>query len=124
MSWLKKILNAKQDSTEDEVQQYEEAVIITFDLSEERGTEEEVKQAHELSDELNKLIAEKSAGEYDGDEFGGHECTLYMYGPSADALLEAINPALEKSTFKPIRVLRRYGSVDDAAARETKTRIA
>jgi len=45
---------------------------------------------HALSHKLEEVIKAKHLGEFDGDEFGGGDCTLYMYGPDADALFAAI----------------------------------
>jgi hypothetical protein len=45
-----------------------------------------------------------------GDEWGEGACTIYMYGPSADHLWEAIAPVLEKRPFpKGSYARRRYG---------------
>jgi hypothetical protein len=35
------------------------------------------------------------AGEFDGDEFGGGECILFMYGPDTDKLFSAIQPIMK-----------------------------
>jgi hypothetical protein len=47
-----------------------------------------------LEDALIEAIEENSAGEFDGNEFGGGFATLYMYGPSATKLEKAIMPVL------------------------------
>jgi hypothetical protein len=71
-------------------------VILTLSNGQ-HGTTEEVKSIHALSDDLKAAIAKHEAGAFDGDEFGGGECTLYMYGPDADRLFDAIRQPLAAS---------------------------
>jgi hypothetical protein len=79
------------------------------------GTAEEVKSIHALSDTLEAAIANNNAGEFDGDEFGGGECTLYMYGVDADSLFEAIKePLLASPLSKGGHVIKRYGPPNDS----------
>jgi hypothetical protein len=44
----------------------------------------------DLEDALEAAITAAGAGEFDGNDVGQGECTLYMYGPDADALSAAI----------------------------------
>jgi len=39
-----------------------------------------------LEDQLSDAIKHSGAGEFDGDDYGGGVCTIYMYGPSAERL--------------------------------------
>ena len=88
----------------------EHCVIVHLALSGDRGSAEQVDAIHVLSDALEEAIEEHDAGEFDGDEFGGGECTLYMYGPDADKLFEAIRKPLVSSPLaKGGYVLKRYG---------------
>ena len=50
--------------------------------------------AFELEDALTEAIESANAGEFDGNDVGQGECTLYMYGPDADALFTAIKPVI------------------------------
>jgi hypothetical protein len=78
------------------------------------GSSEERDAIHELSDTLQTAIEENEAGEFDGDEFGGGECVLYMYGTDADRLFEAIRPALKASPLAPGgHAVLRYGPPED-----------
>jgi hypothetical protein len=77
----------------------EHCVKICLKLSEEYGTADEVESIHELSDVFAAAIEENKSGEFDGDEFGGGECTLFMYGPDADRLFESIREPLAASNF-------------------------
>ena len=103
----------------------EHAVIAHLKLSDEGlGTDDEVEAFHELSDQLAEVIEEHEAGEFDGDEFGGGECVLFMYGPDADALFAAIEPLLRALPLaKGAWVIKRYGDASDPNAKEVSIRL-
>jgi hypothetical protein len=91
----------------------EHALLLTFPLPGEFPTEAELQTYHKLQDELTEAIESAAAGELDGDEFGGHQCVIYMYGPDADRLFDAVAPVLEKHPFpKGSTALKRYGGPD------------
>ncbi len=85
----------------------EHAVIVHFlygstDLSRLFALEEKIISALEMA----------SAGEFDGNEMAadGSEGNLYMYGPDADKLFNAVKPVLESADFmKSAKVKLRYG---------------
>lgn len=100
----------------------EHAVIVHLRLDDDGfGSEEKRASIHNLQDELAEAIANAEAGEFDGDEFGEGECVLYMYGPNADVLFDAINSILKTS---PHAVggfaIKRYGEASDPKAKEVK----
>jgi hypothetical protein len=69
-----------------------------------------------LEERLEAVIADASAGEFDGNEVAtdGSDGTLYMYGPDADALFAVVRPALEATDFmRGARVRLRYGPPED-----------
>jgi hypothetical protein len=103
----------------------EHAVLVTLSLSDdEHGAEEEREEIHALTDRLDEAIRYAGAGEFDGDVFGGGTCTLYMYGPDADALYRAVEPELRVSPLcRGAEVLLRYGAADDPAAREERRTV-
>jgi len=71
------------------------AVILHLRLSNgEFGSDEEHDAIHHMTGRLEQAILANDAGEFDGDEFGGNECVLYMYGPDAGRLFSAIQPVL------------------------------
>lgn len=89
----------------------EQAVLVRLQLSDsEHGTPREREAIHRLTDDLDTAIREARSGEYDGDEFGEGVCTLYMYGPSADALWASIEDLIRGS---PLAAggsgIKRYG---------------
>ena len=89
----------------------EQAVLIRLHLSDpEYGTSGERDAIHGLTDALDAAIREAGSGEYDGDEFGDGVCTLYTYGPSADALWASIEGIIRGSPLAAGgHVIKRYG---------------
>lgn len=47
-----------------------------------------------LEDQLSKAVEPQGLGEYDGNEFGPQNTTLFLYGADAEALFVAIEPIL------------------------------
>ena len=90
----------------------EEWIAVHFKLpsGSEFGLSEERTRVHIFSNELEARIKELSVGAFDGDEYGGGEGALFMYGPNADQLFDAVHPLL--STWELLRggyVIKRYG---------------
>ena len=98
----------------------EQALLVHLMLSQgEHGSADERERISALEGKVEQAINSASAGEFDGSEFGGGECTLYMYGPDADALFDAVAPVLKLS---PIAAggyaIKRYGAAADPKASE------
>jgi hypothetical protein len=77
-----------------------------------------------LEDELANAINEAQAGEFDGNDVAadGSDAILYMYGPDADALFEAVRSTLERSPLlKGARVVLRYGPPADGVPEKSIT---
>lgn len=100
----------------------EHAVLVYLNLSDERfGTSDEREKIHDLSDRLEQAIESRNAGEFDGDEFGDGQCTLFMYGPDADVLFAAIEPVLRDSPLAAGGyAIKRFGEASDAHATEVR----
>lgn len=100
----------------------EHAVTVYLQLSDDAfGTEEEQNLIYDLSDRLEAAIATEDAGEFDGDEFGDGCCTLFMYGPDADALFAAVEPILRASALaEGAYAVKRYGEVGEVNVREVQ----
>ncbi len=100
----------------------EHAVLVYLKLSNgQMGTEKERADCHALEDRLERSINAKQAGEFDGDEFGEGFCTLYMYGPDADALFKAVEADLKSAPLLTgSYAIKRYGSAGDEKAREIR----
>lgn len=54
------------------------------------GSEREREIIADLADELQNAISDHDVGEFDGEEFGGGRCVIYMYGPDADRLFDVV----------------------------------
>ena len=103
----------------------EHAVFVTLRLSDsEFGTAAERDAIRRLTDELDAAIRAAGAGEYDGDEYGGGSCTLYMYGADADVLFSVVEPILrESSLVNGGEARKRYGEASDPNAREVVVKL-
>lgn len=74
----------------------EEAVLVHLDgktLPEEIYAEFDLAT---LEDQLEAAIAERQVGDFDGNEIGPDEATLFMYGPHADRLFVAVEQILRE----------------------------
>ena len=89
----------------------EQAVVVTIKLnSGDMGSSDERQRITTLEDQLSDAIERSSTGDFDGDEYGGGVCTVYMYGPSAERLFAAVLPVLKKfHAPKGSFVVKRYG---------------
>jgi len=103
----------------------EHSVIVHLRLSDnEFGTTEERDSIHGLTSELERRIDKAAVGEFDGDEFGGGECTLFMYGPDAERLFAAIEEPLRASAHaRGGIVIKRCGPIEDSSAREVRIEL-
>jgi hypothetical protein len=98
----------------------EHAVIVHF-----RYGTTDLQRLFDLEDRLIVAIDAAGAGEYDGNEVAtdGSDGYLYMYGPNADRLFEAVRPILEATEFiKGAAVTLRYGPPEDGV-KEIEKRI-
>jgi hypothetical protein len=71
-----------------------------------------------LEDELVEALEMADAGEFDGNEMAadGSDGYLYMYGPDANILFNAIKPTLESADFmKNAKVKLRFGPPNEGA---------
>ena len=98
----------------------EHRVLVYLNLSDDAfGTEEERESIYGLNHRLEEQINAQGVGEFDGHEFGGGHCILFMFGPDADALYSAIEPILRESALSAGgHIIKRYGEVDDPDAKE------
>ncbi|TGQ17163.1 MULTISPECIES: hypothetical protein [unclassified Mesorhizobium] len=100
----------------------EQAVIVYLLLSGDRfGTPQERQSIQVLEDQLHQAVSDAGVGEFDGDEFGGGRCTLYLYGPDAEKLFIAIEPVLKSSSAAVGGyVIKRFGAATDPNAKEVR----
>ena len=101
----------------------EHAVIVHLKLSDEGFATEKLDAIGELQREMTQAIENAYVGEFDGNEIGGGECVLYMYGVDADALFAVVKPLLKASpSAKGGFAIKRYGEASDPGAREVEVR--
>jgi hypothetical protein len=102
----------------------EHAVIVHLSLG---GNDFEAEAARDdvraLEREIEAVLDAHDLGELDGDEFGGGEAILYLYGTDADSLFGSIEPLLVRSSLSPVHAILRYGEASDAAARERRIEL-
>jgi hypothetical protein len=101
------------------------SVIAHLRLSKRKfGTPDDVIACQRLETDLEQSILEAQVGEMDGNEIGGGECTLFMYGPDADKLFAAIEPRLRASRMaKGGTIVKHYGDPDDPHSREVRLKL-
>lgn len=103
MGWLAKLFGSKAALRKAP----EHAVIVHFQYG-----STDLSRLFQLEEKLEAAIAAANAGEFDGNEVAtdGTDGFLYMYGPDADRLFEAIRPVLEAAPFmKGATAKKRYG---------------
>lgn len=103
----------------------EHAVIVTVKLSGSWfGKRKDRAAAMQLANELERALASSEEDEFDGDEYGGGECTYYMYGADADRLFARVEPILRASALaKGGHAIKRYGEASDMDAREERIEL-
>lgn len=89
-----------------------EWIAVCFKLKgDEFGSDDERELIRSFAHELEAEIQRALTGTYDGDEYGGREGCLYLYGPSADLLYASIEPLLHQcELLRGGYVIKRYGS--------------
>ena len=91
MSFLKSLFGSKPSNS---AKGDEQTVLIYLDGS---TLPDEVYQQHDLAtieDRLVAALANTGLGEFDGNEIGGGETKLYLYGPDAERLFAHLEPIL------------------------------
>jgi hypothetical protein len=72
----------------------EEQAVIVHSALPSTESNELFRQLEALEDQLHSVIATANVGEFDGNEIGQGELTLYMYGPDAEKLFAVVAPVL------------------------------
>ena len=108
---------ADEDGNEPE----EQDLLVVLRLgNKQMGTAPERMAIEAFADRLEAAITEAGVGEYDGDELGGGECTLFFCGPDIDKLLGVLRPLLKRSPLCRGAMLVRM--VDDGTGEFTPQR--
>ena len=91
----------------------------------EMGSPDERATIIKLQDEVSAAIDSAGVGEFDGDEWGGNECVLYMYGEDADPLFDAVRPVLMKLPPRSgSYAIKRRGDASDPNAKEERVALS
>jgi hypothetical protein len=100
----------------------EQAVLVYLRLIDHPfGSDRERAAIFDLEDMLRGAIDDQGAGLFDGEEFGGGRCVLFMYGPDADRLFAVVEPILKAARFaRGGFVIKRYGAAEDFSAVEAR----
>lgn len=85
------------------------AVLVHLALRGEYGSAADREAVLALEDRLEAAIEAMDAGELDGNEFGGGEVVLYLYGPSKDRLWQAVEHDVRAVATPGSYVLLRAG---------------
>jgi len=100
---------------------HEEAVIIHFKYG-----QKDWSSFYDFEKTLESAISKAAVGEYDGNELAtdGSDGTMYMYGPSADALFAVVKPQLlGVQILKSINVTLLYGAVTEPGVRVSRIQL-
>jgi hypothetical protein len=92
MSIFKRIFAKKSEETQSSESQ--QAVLVHLDGA---GLPDHIYRDNDLAtieDRLVEVIEQSGLGEFDGNEIGPGETTLFMYGPDAERLFAAIEQTL------------------------------
>jgi hypothetical protein len=101
------------------------AVITHLRLSDDAYATSEERNAVFALEERLIDATEAIGGEHDGNEFGGGEAVLFTYGPNADTLFATIQACLLGEKVRPgSYAIKRFGNVNDPAAREERVELA
>ncbi|WP_433202359.1 Imm26 family immunity protein [Dactylosporangium sp. CS-047395] len=94
-----------------------DAVIVRYALTGGPfGTTDGRAAVYALQERLTAALAGLDVGDLDGNEFGGDEVSVYLYGPDADRLYDAVEPVLRSLPARPARATLRYGEAGDPEA--------
>jgi hypothetical protein len=84
------------------------------------GSTDDLLAIQRLDDLINDVLI-PIGGECVGHDIGGGQGVLYVHGPDADVLTEAIRAALSESdSGLDAYAIKRYGKEDDETAREER----
>lgn len=91
----------------------DQAVIVSMRLSNDYfGNETECASLGELEIEIERCLNSARAGEWDGHETGGGYHRIYMYGPCAEKMAEAILPSvLQYAALPGSYLVKRFGEI-------------
>lgn len=87
----------RDDDLDDEAGDEQDLLVVLRLSNRQMGTQQERQEIEQFAEELGEAVAAAGVGEYDGDEIGGGECTLFFCTPDVDKLLTTLRPLLKRS---------------------------
>jgi hypothetical protein len=97
----------------------EHLVRVHLPLGASMPTSDEFDRWSALEDILDNAARKAGVGYLDGNEVGGGEYTIWLYGRDGARLAEVVRDALGRHNLPPgCKLFVRYGGVDDSSARE------
>lgn len=85
------------DDAHDEPGDEQDLLVVLKLSNRQMGTWQERQDIETFADGLAEAIREAKVGEYDGDEIGGGECTLFFCATDVEKLLAVLRPLLKRS---------------------------
>jgi len=98
----------------------EEQAVIVHSALPSVDNAELFRQLEALEDQLQSAITAAGAGEFDGNEIGQGELTLYMYGPDAEKLFTVVAPVLRHTKLTQSGVASVRSGPPGSATREVR----
>lgn len=91
----------------------EQAVIVSMRLSNDHfGNETEDEALAQLEAQIERSLNGENAGEWDGHETGGGYHRIFLYGPCANRLAEAVFPlVLQYPALPGSYMVKRFGEI-------------
>lgn len=121
MSFFKKLFG-KKEPADDGMDQH--LVRVHIPILSDMPTTEEFDRYVELEDILGEAAEAAEVGELDGNEVGGGEYTIWLYGQSAGPLAAVVKAELAKHSLPTGSFLFvRHGGVEDKMAREERINL-
>ena len=97
----------------------EQLVMLHIPLRGDSLTKEESGQYAKLEDDLDTAATKAGVGKLDGNEIGGGEYTIWMYGRNATKLAEVVKSSLKgRALPKGCTLFLRHGGVNDSRSKE------
>lgn len=97
----------------------EHLVRLHIPLDGDFGNPDQIERWNSLEDVLNEAAEASGTGSLDGNEIGGGEYTIWLYGKAGGPLADVVERAAREFVVPPGTTLFvRHGGVEDRSARE------
>lgn len=108
------------DDRDDEPTEEQDVLVVLPLSNRQMGTARERAELEAFADQLAEAVEGAGVGEYDGDEYGGGEYTMFFCGPDAERLFATLQPLLKRSPLcRGGKVVRQTTAADGTPDRVT-----